>query len=102
MYRHDRNYEELFKDVRNKLDQVGFCAGETGHVSPDTPRSVRPIFSPALLICYEGLLADLLACLEYVHTGCLCQSGFTKERDVVKHFQFPKSRAMPSFLTSAD
>lgn len=80
VYRHDRNYEELFNDVRNKLDQVGFCAGETGHVSPDTPRSVRPIFSLALLICYEGLLADLLACLEYVHTGCLTSADWAAIR----------------------
>lgn len=104
MYRRDRNYEQLFNDVRNKLDQVGFCIGgnRAKHVTPDIPRNIRLVFrhlpfSSALkacpLISWHALNMRKLA--------FFCQSGFTKERDKVKHFQFPKFEALLSSMTLA-
>ena len=74
MYRHDRNYEQLFNDVRNKLDQVGSCiGGNRASMQPLTSQETSGLSSVTCLVhlSAEGLSANLSACLEYVQTGLL-------------------------------
>lgn len=85
MYRHDRNYEQLFRDVRNKLEQVGFCtAGSRASMKSllfqgfSVPSLVHP--KACLLISQQALaVCNLALC---------CQSGLPKKREMVQHFSF--------------
>lgn len=99
MYRHDRNYEQLFNDVRNKLEQVGFC---TAGSRASMKSLIFQGFSVPCLVHLKACLLISQHALGMCNLALCCQSGFIriyKEKGDSSAFQFPKSGALLSSTT---
>lgn len=91
MHRHDRNYEQLFSDVRSKLEQVGICTAG----SKASMKSLLFQGFLSLALSFQRLACSFLS----MQSGLVLSVRIYKEKGDSSAFQFAISGDLLSSMT---